>query len=183
MKRTLISLLFAAALVLSCGRSSDEMIAKKIQSFSEMSELGTVEYTVKKIIKADDASWYKYGDRKILISCTAFLKAGIDMKGFSADRITVSKATRSITAVLPKARLLSFNMPPEMIIQEFSRVSGLRFNFTPEEKQDLMAQAEGDILKDVPTLGILEDAENNAAEFFRTWFSQIGYDNITVKFE
>lgn len=67
------------ALLVSCSDRTDELLARKISELSDMSELGTVEYTVKKIISADDAVWYKYGDRKILYSCVVYLKAGIDL--------------------------------------------------------------------------------------------------------
>ena len=147
-----------------------------------MAELVTVEYTIKKIINADDAAWYKYGDRKILFTCTAFLKAGIDMKDFSPDDVVVNRENKSITVTLPDAKLLSYNIPPEMIKQEFCNVTGFRFGFTPQDKQNLKLQGEQSILEDIPNYGILEDARKNAKEFFEATFAQLGYKNITVKF-
>ncbi len=45
-----------------------------------MSELASVEYVVTRIIKAsDNKTWFKLGERKILISCQATLTAGIDL--------------------------------------------------------------------------------------------------------
>ena len=102
--------LMALFLLSSCGPSKEEIVQQKIQSLTEMAELGTVEYTVKKIIKCNnDEYWYKYGERKILFSSIAYLKAGIDMSGFTADNIVVDNETNSITATLPKAKLLSMN--------------------------------------------------------------------------
>ena len=63
----------------SC-KPEEDSINKKIMGIESMAELGTVEYTVTKIIKANDAAWYRYGDRKILFSSVAYLKAGIDMQ-------------------------------------------------------------------------------------------------------
>lgn len=51
---------------------------EKIHNLENMAELGTVEYTVKKIIKADDCVWYKFGDRKILFSSVAYLNAALE---------------------------------------------------------------------------------------------------------
>ena len=183
MKHSGIILLLFAFGIASCEKSPEDLVAQKVKSLSEMSELGTVEYTVKKIIKADDAAWYKYGERKILFSSISYLKAGVDMKNFSADKVVIDKGAKSITATLPKPKLLSFNMPPESIHQEFVNVSGFRLNFSPEEKQNLKVQAEEDIIDDIPNLGILEDAEENARDFFVALFSLVGYDNITVNFE
>ena len=167
----------------SCGPSQDELMSKKMQGLSEMAELGTVEYTVKKIVSSDPDAWYKYGKRKILFSCTAYIKAGIDMKDFQADAVSINKEEKSISVTLPKAKILSFNMPPEEIKEEFTMVTGLRDKFTPEEKQHLLVLGEKDIKEDIPNMGILDDAEANAKIFFSALFSQLGYEIINIKFQ
>ncbi|MBQ0024875.1 MAG: DUF4230 domain-containing protein [Bacteroidales bacterium] len=173
-------LLIAISAVSSCGPSVEDEVALKVSSISEMSEVGTVEYTVAKIIKASDDAWYKYGDRKVLFTSVSYLKTGIDMKDFSADDIVVDKISRKVEVTLPKARLLSFNMPPEKIRLVYSKVSGLRFNFTPEELQDIKKQGEMAVLADVPNLGILQDAEQNAREFFESSFASLGYETTVI---
>ena len=55
----------------SCGESIEEKMNKKLGEMSELTELGTVEYTISKIVKANDNSFYTIGDRKILFSCKA----------------------------------------------------------------------------------------------------------------
>ena len=183
MKRFLLSFLTIALLVVSCSPSQEKQTQKSIRALSDMAELGTVEYTVKKIVKTDDAVWWKYGKRKIIFSCTASIKAGINMKGFSESNVKTDVKNNSISIVLPKARILSFNMPPEGIKQEFSMITGLRDEFTPEQKQQLLAMGEADIRHDIPRMGIIEDAETNARAFFTAMFSQIGYEKIDIKFE
>ena len=148
-----------------------------------MAELGTVEYTVKKIVKTDDAVWWKYGKRKIIFSCTASIKAGINMKGFSESNVKADLKNKSISVVLPKPSILSFNMPPEGIRQEFSMITGLRDEFTPEQKQHLLRMGEYDIRHDIPGMGILEDAEENARVFFTAMFNRIGYEKVDVRFQ
>lgn len=181
--KKIILLMAASLLIFSCGPSQEELLQKRVQGLAQMAELGTVEYTVKKIVKTEDSVWYKYGQRKILFTCTAFLKAGIDMKNFSADKVSVNKEKNSISIVLPKATILSFNMPPEEIKQVYTRVTGLRDDFTPEEKQELLVLGEKDIIEDIPNMGILADAEANAKLFFNALFSQLGYKTITINFE
>ena len=183
MKNLLMSLM-TLLLLSSCGPSKEEIIKQKIQSLTEMAELGTVEYTVKKIIKCNNnEDWYKYGERKILYSSIAYLKAGIDMSGFTAEKIVVDNVNNTITATLPKAKLLSMNMPLELIKEEYCRVTGFRDDFSTEERLSLKQQGETAIREDVPNLGILEDAEKNAKMFFEAMFSRFGYDNVIVNFE
>ena len=184
MKTKIVLMMALLTLLVSCGPSQDELTRKRIQGLSEMAELGTVEYTVKKIIKTKGTEeWFKYGKRIIAFSCTAFIKAGVNMKDFSADKVAVNKLDNSISVVLPKAQILSFNMPPEMIKEEYANITGLRDRYSPEEKQDLLIQGEEDIRDNIPTMGILEDAEANARLFFTAMFSMIGYDKVIVNFE
>ena len=170
------------ALVLLSSCSGQEQ-ARAIRKLSELSELGTVEYTVKKIISADDDVWYKYGDRKILYSSVAYLKAGIDMSGFSEDDVVIDKLNNSISVTFPKARLLSFNMPLDRIRLEYSRITGLRSDFSTQERLALKQQGELAIREDVPNMGILEDAETNAREYFTAMFSRFGFSKIEVNFK
>ena len=184
MKTKIIVLIALLALLASCGPSQEELTRKRIQGLSEMAELGTVEYTVKKIVKTKGTDeWYKYGKRLIAFSCTAFIKAGINMKDFSPEKVVVNKDDNSISVVLPKAQILSFNMPPEMIKEEYNNISGLRDKYSPAQKQALLVQGEEDIRDNIPSIGILEDAETNARLFFTAMFSMIGYDKINVYFE
>jgi hypothetical protein len=76
-----------AFMFVSCGESIEDKMNKKLSEMSELSELGTVEYTISKIIKANDNSFYTIGDRKILFSCKATMKAGIDLSNFSSDNV------------------------------------------------------------------------------------------------
>lgn len=182
MKKILLFVMIMTMFI-SCGPSQDELLSQKMQGLSEMAELGTVEYTVKKIVLADPDAWYKYGKRTIMFSCTAFIKAGIDMKEFSPDNVKVDQESKSISVILPKAKILSFNMPPEEIKEEFIMVTGFRNKFSIEEKQNLLVLGEKDIKDDIPNMGIIEDAQANAKLFFTALFTQLGYERITIKFE
>lgn len=183
MKKILSFLIVALTLLSSCRSSEDELLSKRILGLKKMAELGTVEYTIKKVIKADDnIDWYKYGERKILFSCTAFLKAGIDMAEFSPDDVIIDKTSKSISVTLPDAKLLSYNIPIELIQQEYCNITGLRKKYSPEEIHELKIQGEKSILEKVGSYGILDDARNNAKDFFEATFAQLGYENITVNF-
>lgn len=161
-----------------------QKMSKKMSEMSEMAELGTVEYTVKKVVKsADDKKWYQIGNRKILFNCTAYLKAGIDLSKFDASSVVVNEEEKSVVVKLPKAELLSFNMPPDKCVVEFEDVTWLRSHFTQDEKNRLLQLGEQQIRDAVPSLGILKDAEKNATSFFKSMLKQVGFESVTVKFE
>ena len=183
--------LIGIIMFLCCSCSSDkikeltlrEKMNAKVSELTEMNELGTVEYKVTKVIKAsDDAKWYQFGDRKILFQCTAYLKAGVDLNKFDPSKVKVNEDEKSIVLTLPKAELLSFNMPPESAKMVYEKVAITRFDFSARERNLLLQQGEKEILDNVPTMGILQDAEKNAASFFKSLLSQMGFESITIKF-
>lgn len=182
MKKNLLTLSVAivSGMLISCEDSLESRMNKKLSTISEMSELGTVEYTISKIIKANDNSFYTVGDRKILFTCKATMKAGIDLAGFGPDSIIIDNAKKSVVINLPKPKVLSFNMPADQIHLEYQKVGTLRSEFSAEDRNALLKQAEEAIIADAPNLGILKDAEHNAKLFFDALFSQIGFENIVV---
>lgn len=182
---SVILLLCILTLMQGCSRGgSDKALRQEIESITSMKELGLVEYRVRKIIKADDqGEWYKIGDRKILLSCTAYLKAGVDLSSFSAEDISVDRSEKKITVTLPHARLLSLSIPPSEIRQEFDQVTLLRSEFSAKERNALLRQGERQIRASVPSLGILPKAEENARKFFESTFYGMGFTTVEVVFQ
>ena len=180
------SVLFLAILAATgCSRGNDvqEMVKREVQAISEMRQLGLVEYRVRKIVKADDeGEWYKIGDRKILLSCTAYLKAGLDLTSFDMDDVDVERLAGRVTVTLPHAVLLSLDIPASEIRQEYDHVTMLRQSFSAEERNALLRQGEKQIRDSVPSLGILEKAEENACKFFESVFSKMGFTTVEVTF-
>ena len=162
----------------------DEEVRQEIESIMTMKELGLVEYRVRKIIKADDqGEWYKIGDRKILLSCTAYLKAGIDLSKVSAEDIVADRSTGKVTVTLPHAQLLSLDIPASEIRQEYDQVTLLRSSFSVQERNALLRQGERQIRQSVPSLGILRKAEENAQKFFESVFYPMGFKAVEVNFK
>ena len=182
----LAALALARVLLPACSRrpSMQEQLLERIAMLSRTEELGTVEYTVRKAVKArDEGDWFKIGNRRILFSCTARLKAGIRLDAIPLDRIVVDEEERSVSMVLPHAVVLSINIPPELIRLEYEDVTGFRSHFDDRERQALLKQGEREIVRDLPKLGILTEAEANAEEFFRSMLTQMGFENIQIRFE
>ena len=175
---------FLVLTVQGCGRSAlEETVEREIKAITEMKQLSLVEYRVSKIIKADDeGQWYKIGERKILLSCTAYLKAGIDLATFGQDDVDVDWTGKRVTVTIPHATLLSLDMPASEIKVEYDHVTMLRQSFSAEERNNLLRQGEKQIRDSVPSLGILEKADENARRFFESVFGKMGFETVDVVF-
>jgi len=168
-------------LVLAC-RSGPKTENQVILSLKEINQLVTAEYVVNKIIKAsDDKTWYKIGDRKILITCEASLKAGIDFSTIHANQIDIRNKRISIT--LPHATLFSLNIKPEDIKVAYEETGIFRSSFSTQERDMLTVQAEKQIQQSADSLGILKTAETNARLFITQFLRNVGYDDVEVRFE
>ena len=164
--------------------SLKEKMNAKMAELEQTAELGSVEYVVKKVVKAtDEGKWYQYGDRKILFGCTAYLKAGVDLGNFTNENVIIDEEQGSIIVTLPHAKLLSINMPPSETKLVYEQVPTFRGNFTAAESNGLLKQGEEEILSQVEDLGILADSEKNVKDFFKAMLTQMGFKVITIKFE
>lgn len=180
--RIFILILFSSFIIAGCNSAAKKVDRKQqVMELRRMSDLATAEYVVTKIIKAnDDKTWYKAGDRKILMSCKASLVAGIDLAALAEEDIYIDGD--NIILNLPKAKLLYINIKPGDIKTAYEEVSLFRTKFTSKEKNDLAIQAENQIKNSVPDLGLLVTAETNASLFIDNFLKNLGYKNITIHF-
>lgn len=174
--------LFIAFLVASCAPKEEEAPIDRVRKIKEMAELGTTEYTVTKIVAAsDDQTWYKVGNRKVLFSCEARIKAGIDLSTLKDEDITIQG--RSVSVALPKAKVIYLNMEPSKIKEVYSEVSLTRSGFSNQEKDAILAQGERSIEAAIPEMGILKSAEDNAAALVRAFLAMKDFDQVQVTFK
>ncbi len=172
----------SALLTMPACNTTGKQEGAEVLALKEMNELVTVEYVVNKIIKANDnTTWYKAGDRKILMTCAATLKAGIDFSGITPEHISVNG--KNITLMLPRASLFSINIRPEDIKVAYEEVGVFRSGFTAAERETLAAQAEVQIYQSADSLGILRVAETNASLFVSNFLKKMGYSQITIRFD
>lgn len=156
--------------------------ADMLLQLKDLSELATVEYTVSKIIKAsDDQQWYTVGDRKILLSCKARVKAGIDLSRLEVSDIRVDGKT--IRLQLPAAQVLSVTVPPEEIRLEYEDVGLFRSDFSAAERQALLAQGEAQIRRQVAATTITRDAETQASLVLGNFFRGLGFETVQITFD
>jgi hypothetical protein len=176
--RNFIAFLTVLSLV-SCR--SENPFPASIFSLREMNDLTTVEYTVTKIVRAsDDQTWYKIGDRKILMSCKATLRAGVDLSRLSTEDVKGGRG--EITITLPRAHLIYVNLRPEDVKVEYEDVGLLRSEFSAAERDAIMARGEQQIKAGVPETGILNTAESNAGVFVGNFLRQLGYQKVKIVF-
>ena len=171
--------------LLACNKQQAENINWQ-QKLKQASELGTVQYTVEKVISADDDSFSTFGNRKILFSFKAVIKAGVDMAKFNANNcvITEDKEHRkSINVVLPSPEILTYNINPDDVKLLYSEITGFRHEFTSKERDEILTKGELDLKQDKELeRAILRDAEQNARTFFEMLLKQSDFSNVSVSF-
>lgn len=179
--RFLILLCSFSLMASHCSNKKESYKIQQVLGLQNMSDLATAEYVVTKIIKANDnKTWYKFGDRKLLMTCQASLVAGIDMSKLTEKDISIDG--ENITILLPHASLLYININPEDIKTAYEDVSPWRTSFTSQEKNQFATQAENQIKGSVESLGILVTAETNASIFINNFLKSLGYTNIKINF-
>lgn len=170
---SLITLLLA-----SCG-DEKEVHETEIYEIRSIGTLSTTEYTLGKIIQwNDEGEWYKYGDRKILLSCKATVKAGVNLNTIKESDIQVDG--KKITIQLPPPEIVSFEMDPDLVRTEMTDVNGFRSEFTQVDKSKVLQKGEESIRKDLQKLNILDEAEQNAKIFIVDFYKNLGFEQVIV---
>ena len=156
--------------------------AETVAMLQEMEELVSVEYIISKVVKVNDnRTWFKLGDRKILITCEAIVKAGINLKDISKKDI--KRAGKTITIQLPAPKIISVNLPPEKIIVAFEKVSVFRDPFTAKERNMLLTQAEQQIWNSGIELGIIDQAKINTQLLLSRFLMQLGFEKVLLTYD
>ena len=173
---------FILVLVCSSCRAKETPPVNVVQVVKETGQLITAEYTLSKIIKADDnKTWYKIGNRKILMSCEALVRAGVDLQQVNEKNVQIIDDSISLTIPLP--RFFSLNIPPERIKIQYQQVDLLRDPFSAEEREALLAQAEAQIQRAVDSLGILQTAQDNATLYLQTMLRSAGFAKVSIQYK
>ncbi len=172
-----IGLLFATA----CSKKGPTP-AGIVSAMQQMQDLATAEYIITKVVKAsDDQTWYKIGDRKILITCEAHVKAGIDFTAIDTRYISIKE--KSISIQMPPPKIIYVNIPPEKIKVVYQDIGTFRSSFSVTEQNQLMKQAEKQVLAKSSQLGILNDAKANTRTWLTGYLTNLGFEQIDIQFD
>lgn len=184
-KKTIPVLGYIAILFLflvSCNKPmEEENPVEKVIKIKDLNQLGTVEFKVSKIIPAaDDLSWYKIGNRKILFSCEAIIKAGIDFSKLKKEDISIDN--KLVSLKLPKAEIIYVKIDHNKIKEEYKEIDWKRSDFTNKEKDELLVLGEKSIKEAIPSMGIIAAAESNAKLFLSSYLKASGFKDVSVQF-
>lgn len=177
-----IYFVFALFLLISCKKEKslpDQGII--LDKINNLSTLGTVEYTLSKIIIVNHKRWYDLSSRRVLMSAKAYVKAGIDFKNIKITEINDSSKT--ISVILPNPKIILINIPPKETVILYTKIGTLRRMFSNEDLNKFQIQAEFDIQKKVHELPILEDARKNGKIFLYRFLRSFGFKNINITYE
>lgn len=179
MRKNIIFLTIMILLLCLTGCKRGE---REVKYKIKKAELGTVEYTVRQIIRNSDESWKLFGDRKVLFSVKAKVKAGIDMDKMKDDDVRVRG--KSIKMTLPEPKIVALNIKPDDVKLEYSKVSALRSEYSQKEYDEILKAGEKSIRNDAALRNsIIADAEENAREFFEVLLRGSGFTDINISFD
>lgn len=180
----LLQLLFVFCVVFlsACSKNAgEENPTEKVLKIKDLNQLGTVEYKVSKIISGtDDLTWYKVGGRKILFSCEAIIKAGIDFSKLKKSDVVVDN--KMVSLKLPKAEVIYIKIDHNKIKEEFTETGFFRSEFSNKEKDELLVLGEKSINAAVASMGIIASAESNAKLFLNSYLKASGFKDVSIEF-
>ena len=170
--------------------SPQDQVVSVYVSFSDVAEMGTVEYTIKQVVrgksltKIGDRSFGSVGEKSILFGWMAYVKAGIDLNEFSEDDIKIDEDTQSVYVALPHAKILSVNIPADSIKEIYHREGILSGKFDPAERDRVLDEGQDRLNEIIKTLSIQSEAEANTKLLFEAMLLQMGFErqNIHVSF-
>lgn len=185
----------------SCSRHKTEQetvtidtIPMMVMQIQKCSKLYTAEYKVHKTITHDDkmklnGSFMKkdfsinlpLGSRKIAIPMDATLKAYIDFADFNEDNVKRQGDKIEIILPDPHVTLTSTRINHDEIKQY---VALTRSRFSDEELSSYERQGREAIIKDIPSMGMMDMARESAARTLIPMIEQMGFEesNITISF-
>ncbi len=204
MKQILPFILFLAIIGMASSCSSEQTenaepvvtdtLPSLIMQIQKTSRLYTTEYHIHKIVTHDDVVRLKgnflskdfdiplpLGERKVAIPMDATLKAYIDFSDFSEKNI--ERHGDKITILLPDPKItLTSSKINQKEIKEY--VGLTRSHFTDKELTNYEQQGRKAILDNVPNMGLIQTAQENAARVLVPMLTQMGYqeENITIAF-
>ena len=171
-----------------------DTVPSLVMQIQKTSRLYTTEYHIHKIVTHDDVVRLKgtflskdfdiklpLGERKIAIPMDATLKAYIDFADFSEKNI--ERHGDKITILLPDPKItLTSSKINQKEIKEY--VGLTRSHFTDKELTNYEQQGRKAILDNLPSMGLIQSAQENAARILVPMMTQMGYkeENITIAF-
>ena len=178
----------------AAGQQAVDSLPMLILQIQKCARLYTTEVHVHKIVTHDDVIRLRgsllkkdfnltvpLGDRKIAIPMNATLKAYIDFSQFSEKN--VERNGERITVILPDPKVeMTSSKIDQRNIRQYVAIA--RAEFSDAEMSNYEQQGRQAIIESIPSLGIIETAQENAARVLVPMLVEMGYkeENITIAF-
>ncbi len=171
-----------------------DILKQASYTIQSCAELNTTEYRLHKIITLNDEKRLQghilgqdinlklpVGERKIAVPMDVTLYATIDFRQFSRQQIRKEGDRLIVTLPEPQIKWVASKIN-HADIKEY--VTGLRADFSDKELTNITRQGEEAVRKDIPNLGLLERAREDATALIVPILTRMGYkeENIEVVF-
>lgn len=174
----------------SSDQASKKVVQKTIAKITPEQRLELVSYKTKSVARSGeddkDKAFYIIGDRKMLVSFLADVRAGIDLKDFNPKKdIILRRKDRSAVIKLPDPVVFSCDVPVDSVNFEKGEKGVFRSKFTHDEVVHVASLGKQNILKEIENqqrYPILKDAKENARRTFTSLFNALGYTKVEVVF-
>ena len=165
-------------LTFSCKNEEAFNANKVIESIKAMSKLGTTEYTISKIIAEEDNPWYAIGDRRVLISCKAYVTYGIDASLIQFTEVNPKE--KKVKLTIPEVEMITFNIPPDELKITDIEVGMFRGKYSSKEINEFQQAGEKMILNQLKELKVETETEKNAILFLENVLRSAGFTSIEI---
>jgi Protein of unknown function (DUF4230) len=154
----------------------EESTATVVEQVQTLSDLVTVKYVLEKVVILEDAKWY--GENRVLLLAHGIVKAGIDLKGFTMDDVTISD--KKITLRLPPPQITDAYLDDKNS-QVIDHTTGLLRAFDKDLEQTARQNAVDDIRRAARTDGILDEADKRAKLELELFLRQAGFEQVEFR--
>ena len=177
----LLAACLTALLLPACDKADPK---EEVAKLFNQKKLDLVDYKVRKVLSYEDKAnilLLKFGSKKLLLTCVADVKAGLDFDAFNPETdITVDKQGKSVTIVLPAPSITSFVIND--VDEEYNVTTGARKAIKQEDRNMVVEQGSAEIENAIPELGILDEARACAVRRFTSMVEHLGFSHVNITF-
>ena len=177
----LLAACLTALLLPACEKADPK---EEVAKLFNQKKLDLVDYKVRKVLSFEDKTnilLLKFGSKKLLLSCVADVKAGLDFDAFNPETdITVDKQGKSVSIVLPAPSITSFIIND--VDEEYNVTTGIRKAIKQEDRNMVVEQGRTEIENAIPELGILDEARASAVKRFTSLVEHLGFSQVNITF-
>lgn len=148
-----------------------------VREVNSLARLETIQYSVEKVVTAETGQAFLgvlFGDRLLFIA-HGMVIAGVDLASLTADDVYIENGLLFIT--LPEAEIFVATLDNDQSYIYDRQIGFLRRGSVDLETAARRA-AEDEIEKAAINDGILQQAEENAEDFLRRLFLQMGFPEV-----